>query len=963
MINTKTMWGLIVIAFTITLIGGLLIFGDWLEVNHAELQPVATAITILAGISTIVGFVFQLRPGKKEPTQEKDSSEPVRSLKDLEQTYYRVLAGECERLELDKVAGFDTGISKVTLPDIYTDQYVLPASKRRNKESGESDFLGDRIGGSVEPMALLNAAAQSENRRVVVLGPVGCGKSSFINVLGWKIAQFQLGVDIQDLPEVFKRRPLARILLRNVARTFKQKASQEAQIKTPLTGAEVLWQDIRRQLQRSLGETEADALYPAFKSKLINKGIFLFDGLDEVPEESGWRFDILDSVEQLLGQLDDRARVIVTSRPYAYARPEQRIAALPVLFMLNMKPELIKAFIGRWYQKIAPVKGWEDPVAGRRGEDLASILEEREYLHPMAGRPLLLTLIASLHSSRGVLPHKRAELYKESLSLLLQRWHQRLVDQEYPMEPEILALLNQPLHALTAALEDLAYRVHKRQGEEARLGKTPADIEDVEAAGMFNRHMENPRMLLDFLDNNSGILVGQGSGYFRFVHRSFQEYLAAGYLSRQIDGIDVTLQDHIAEAPDWWREVFLLAVSRFSKLMVTAKGMLDSLMLRGWTAPPDNRRNVQAPLLAGLGLRELRLPEDKGLYPFMEETINRASQSLVDVIEKGVLPVDDRLDAGDVLGELGDPRPGVCKVFVQNDIEVPEIDWVEIPAGHFTMGSEKTDIEACEYEKPPFSWNVGRFKISRYPVTHRQYACFIQAGGYDDNRYWKRTPSGLIWKNGDNPDLEEFDFGDKSLKCRYTTLLKARIDRSKPRLWDYRRLGIANRPVIGVNWYEALAFCRWLSVQQGEEVSLPTEAQWERAARGPSSFKYPWGNEWCAQCCNSEESGYRQTCAVGLFPEGKSSAGEELIDIAGNVWEWTTTLWGKKISTPDTIYPYEQHQDRENLQAEGFRIIRGGSWGLVQRLVRSMYRFRFLPGYGGNNLGFRVVVSLADSGD
>jgi formylglycine-generating enzyme required for sulfatase activity len=957
------MWGLIVTAFAIALLGSLFIFGGWLKANYAELQPVATAITILAGIVTIVGFLVQLLLRNKPSNLPINYPERNLPFKDLEQTYYRVLTRECERLELDKVAGFDTGITKVTLPDIYTDQYVQPASKGRDKKAGESDLLGDRIGGSAEPIALLNAAAQPENRQVVVLGPVGCGKSSFINVLGWKIAQSQLGEDSQDLPEVFKRRPLARILLRNVARAFKQKALQEAGNKTILNGAEALWQDVRRQLQRSLGETEADALYPAFKSKLINKGIFLFDGLDEVPEEAGWRSDILDSVEQLLGQLDDRAHVIVTSRPYAYANPEQRIATLPVLSMLDMTPELIKVFIGRWYQKIAPAKGWEEVVAGRRGEDLAIILEEREYLHPMAGRPLLLTLIASLHSSRGVLPHKRAELYKESLSLLLQRWHQRLLDQEYPMEPEILALLRQTPLVLTAALEDLAYRVHKRQGEEARLGKTPADIEDVEAAGMFNRRINNPQMLLDFLDNNSGILVGQGSGYFRFVHRSFQEYLAAGYLSRQQDGIDVTLQDHIAEAPDWWREVFLLAVSRFSEPMVTAKGMLDSLMLRGWTAPPDNRRNVQAPLLAGLGLRELRLPEDKELYPFMEETMDRASCSLVEAVEQGALPLGDRLEAGDVLGELGDPRQGVCKVFVKDGIEVPEIDWVEIPAGHFTMGSDDTDREAYEQEKPAFSWNAGRFKISRYPVTHRQYACFIQAGGYDDNRYWEQISSGLVWKNGGNPDLEAFDFGDDSFKHRYTTYLEERVERSKPRWWHDRKYGIANRPVIGVTWYEALAFCRWLSEQLGEKVILPTEAQWERAARGPNSLKYPWGDKWCAQCCNSEESGYRQSCAVGLFPEGKSSAGEGLMDMLGNVWEWTTTLWGRKVQGPDISYPYQAVQDRENHQSKGFRVVRGGSWYFDRRNVRSTYRSGARPEGDSGDLGFRVVVSLADSGD
>lgn len=167
----------------------------------------------------------------------------------------------------------------------------------------------------------------------------------------------------------------------------------------------------------------------------------------------------------------------------------------------------------------------------------------------------------------------------------------------------------------------------------------------------------------------------------------------------------VTLQEHVAEAPDWWREVFLLAVSRFSEPMDTAKGMVENPLITGWEGQPDDQRNPWAPLLA----------------------------------------------------ELGDPRQGVCGIVVKTGIASPEIDWVEIPAGEFEMGSDDNDPEADKREKLAFRWNPGRSPTGSMP-------CFMEAGDYTNDRYWEATPEVLAWRNGANPDLDAFDFGGEERK-------------------------------------------------------------------------------------------------------------------------------------------------------------------------------------------------------
>ena len=146
-----------------------------------------------------------------------------------------------------------------------------------------------------------------------------------------------------------------------------------------------------------------------------------------------------------------------------------------------------------------------------------------------------------------------------------------------------------------------------------------------------------------------------------------------------------------------------------------------------------------------------------------------------------------RFEIGNRLNIIGDPRPGVG--LDANGL--PDIDWVKIPAGEFIYQNGQR-------------LRLGDYQMSRYPVTNQQFQAFEQSGGYNTDEWWQ----GL-----QKPD-------------------------SKPEHWKTE----GNRPVERVSWYDAMAFCRWLSVQIGQEVRLPTEQEWEKAARGTDGRKYPWGN-------------------------------------------------------------------------------------------------------------------------
>ncbi len=249
---------------------------------------------------------------------------------------------------------------------------------------------------------------------------------------------------------------------------------------------------------------------------------------------------------------------------------------------------------------------------------------------------------------------------------------------------------------------------------------------------------------------------------------------------------------------------------------------------------------------------------------------------------------------------------------------VPEL--VQVPGGDFLMGSQDSDSLAESNEKPQHTLNLPTYWIGKTEVTNAQFRPFVEGDGYTNQAYW--TPAGWEWRQSETI--------------------------TKPALWDDPQWNGDNFPVVGVSWYEAVAYCRWLSAQTGREFRLPSEAEWEKAARGTDGRIWPWGNDWKDGLANSSEAKLGVTTPVGQYPAGAGPYGA--LDMAGNVWEWCATKGGKP-------YPYQIEDEWQAgyLAANDLPVLRGGSWDNEQRFVRASYRDNFYPRTRYGDRGLRVA--------
>jgi eukaryotic-like serine/threonine-protein kinase len=230
------------------------------------------------------------------------------------------------------------------------------------------------------------------------------------------------------------------------------------------------------------------------------------------------------------------------------------------------------------------------------------------------------------------------------------------------------------------------------------------------------------------------------------------------------------------------------------------------------------------------------------------------------------------------------------------------MEYVRVPAGNFLMGSADSDTSASSDEKPQHTVYLEEYLIGKYEVTNEQFAAFARA----TSRSWS-LPAGK-----------------------------------------------ENHPVVDVSWNDAVAFCEWVSQATGRKVQLPTEAQWEKAARGTDGRIYPWGNTWDAARLNSSAGGVGATTPVGRYsPAGDSPYGAA--DMAGNVWEWVADSYNETEYKTRTASGSEVRDPTSPTSGQS-RVLRGGSWHLHQDFARCAYRLGDQPVSRFDLVGFRVVV-------
>ena len=904
-----------------------------------------------------VGGVIWLWKRQVPPPPPMDKTQNVPNPDTLRTAYYQALRKNCQQIDLSlvdvKFTEFASHLKDaVTLPVVYQEMDVAP--RHVNKDGQDGDRLTLR---SDERKPLTLACADEKHRRLLILGDAGSGKSMFMDNLAWQIAGTHLGEVDQRLPSEFKRLPMVRIRLRSVAMLLKRKEHSKDFLQTAM----------RKEIIALMGEENGAALWEIFNAPLLREGIILLDGMDEVPEADDLRLMMLKAVDNLLQELGPQARLVITSRPSAFEQHENWLNGLACVELLPMSNEQVEQFITHWYLLLRETRKRNEEQSRQKAHELFVELQERDYLLDPARRPLILTLLTSLHFAREILPHSRAKLYQEAIELMLERWTQR-IHREYPDYP--LEDFERRALAESAATRKTALQKLAMDATEHRT----LQISDTQIKGLFSDHLSagcNPNNMLDFIRYRSGILKpGQGKS-FEFYHRSFQDYLAALEITEQPDWQDKIDTLLVSEGgQEWWEQVFLLLVS--AKIEGNSKPDAVGLMLN---YVPENLDVAAYPEDAWQRLflaAKAAIEQQKPLQGYDKEPYKRLLASLqkhlLALVEHGHdyrLPVALRAEAGRLLGELGDPRPGVT-VMREGDgrpklfkgLKLPDIAWETIPRDTFLMGTEGK--EGYDDEKPAHSVLVEAFKIGRYPVTNAQFACFVAAGGYQDEQYWLQPHAALDWLRGSKADLSLLD-DNPDLQKNYADWLAQEKTRRQPWYWEQRKWNNPNHPVVGISWYEALAFCNWLNANKpfAGTIRLPTEAEWEYAARGTAGLTYAWGKESDPALGNYEGTGLQRTSTVGLFPPGKSFAegGINLYDMTGNVWEWTSSQWGKKTGSPDFTYTNWANQEgvRDNLDANVLRIIRGGSWDNPTGNVRCAIRFRDLPLDRNLDIGFRLV--------
>jgi len=758
----------------------------------------------------------------------------------------------------------------------------------------------------------LEVAAASP--RLVLVGPAGSGKSTFGRYLALCLAGEKLGPPSIGLEHLNRdAASAAGVELPPQLRAWPHGAPLPFFIELRKLVADETFpkkdeQGTARHLEDYLVSRSSDE---HFRSVLqgaleVENGVLLIlDGLDETPAAETSRERLQQVIEGFSRARRD-CRILVTSRPYAYDAKDWRLDGFDVETLAPFDEEKRQAFVRGWYKHLVSRGDVDEDQVDDRSADLIGRIGQADYLERLAKRPLMLTMITDLHASEGGrIFGGRAELYKRSLDLLLDRWNQTRHG------TNVADYLGMSVESLRRALQRLAYEVHKKRGH-AGEGEA-AQITETELWEALNRERPkewrvDDREVREYLKNRSGILLGESPTTYKFPHRSYQEFMAACHL--RTTGFPKLQVEELEAAPLLWREVFLFTAGQAADTPYAVWGLLETLVPKA----PKGRPKVVDPrfehaLCAGLAL------EETGLWQRVEEhnesKLEKIRKWLQKALERGALSPVDRAAAGRVLGRLGDKRKGVA--FVRKG--VPQIEWVEIPPGPFLMGDDKRKV----------SLRHG-FRIGKYPVTNAQYRAFVEDGGYTEA--WRHcwTEEGWRWKTKENRESP---------------------DNRLPESWL-----LPNYPRVRVTWYEAWAFSRWLGEKRGEPIFLPTEHQWERAARGSDGREYPWGDEPDASLMNIEDTGIASPCAVGIFPKGKSAEG--VLDLSGNVWEWTADPLEPKPN--DQLA--ERPADLAVLPGVG-RVLRGGSVSFTASWARSAYRFHDFPWIGFRGGGFRLLLSSA----
>ncbi len=744
-----------------------------------------------------------------------------------------------------------------------------------------------------------------EGNRLAITGGAGCGKTTVLRYIAWR-----LSTALQDEKALSEAARLG--LAENVRLPVPILVScaSFARYLRDLPGHAP--GNLESFLSHDLEHNEATfELSPDFFKQLLKEGrdvILLLDGLDEVADTHE-RERMRDWIAKF--SADRKAlRVMVSCRTVAYRNDAalanfREIAVQPLDMEKHIAPMVRQAYacinVDQREVRIAQLlRGIEQLEQNRR----ASPGYDGK---PLVDSPLMVRLMLIVQMNNRELPDERAELFDKAVDALFQV--------EYGVDVENKKEIAKNWERFRDMAQHLAFHLHQQGKDQGR------EIEEPELKNILRKEADFKPHVDDFLRlvRLRGGVVEERGGKFLFMHHAFQEFLVARYLREVMYG-DKGRQgvlDHLGQwlQDPWWREPILLMTGyRASASPNEARKLIGALATAG--ASPNAQ--FSAAELAGTSAMEWH---DSGV-----EIRTLCAQRIVALLGNAEALQNSnpviRARVGDVLAHLGDPRfDSNCFYLPAND---PMFGFVEIPEDkRFKIGTRKadaarvakvigSDVELADEINDSLT-PTPTFYLARYPVTVAQFRAFVVADKV---------------KIDDESALRDPD----------------------------------SRPVRYVSWREALQYCEWLhrqftvatalknsgitkQINTGWRITLPSELEWEKAARGASSTIFPWGDDADSNRANYDDTLIGDTSAMGCFAANALG----LYDMVGNVWEWTRNRYEN--------YPYDAKDGRVTLASNDLRrALRGGRWDWDLGFARCAPRLRFGPTNLNLGFGFRTVL-------
>jgi formylglycine-generating enzyme required for sulfatase activity len=635
-------------------------------------------------------------------------------------------------------------------------------------------------------------------------------------------------------------------------------------------------------------------------------------------------------------------RVVATSRIVGYDEAPLAGRQWRTYTLTDFTRADIEQFVTQWTLAFTrSVQGDTDPArqaAARERRDLLQAIFHNPSVERLAANPLLLTILALIKHTGVTLPEQRVKLYELYLQTLIESWNRaRSLDQysvgesmRYEETVQVLAPLalwlrqENPTAGLVGRDQMEQWLTDYYRGEEWRLPTGEARIRG--------------RDFLDGVQRYSNLLLERGERQYGFLHLTLEEMLAAQGIVQRMDAEPEDVLGFFKRylTDPAWQETLQLAIGFIGVIQRrprVAGEILQALLIGA--VPANKTDQGRSAIFAGRALL------DMGPTNLSHTAAEKIEHALVQTMQAAACPIRTRRDAGDLLGRLGwtpDPQEG---------------DVLLAPAG-----CEPTGLDAFRPVPSVGVW------MGKYPVTNHQFGRFIAAGGYDCREYW--SEAGWGWRTGTS---------DSNASEWFRDWLNDRPpdERGRPYWWDDRQWNSPLFPVVGITWFEAEAYARWLSEQLGGAsagkeaheprqglvtgrlmVRLPTEAEWGAAIGRRGA--YPWGarfdrarlncaESWAERRFSSEDEWMNwigsdaepwreaSTTAVTAYPQGVSKTG--MWDGSGNVWEW---------------------MDNPGISVDSEIALRGGAWGFLRTVARVSARFHFHPDYFHCYVGVRVVV-------